>query len=319
MNPFWTYAVLRTVMRKRRAQPYSPYVLAKHYRKLQLLIRDSVKNFLLIGAGIFSAAFGLEGFLLPNHFIDGGATGIALLLTHVSGWPFPLFLMVINLPFIWLANRVVSQAFALRTVATIAVLAAVVSLVPFPEVTHDPLLVAIFGGFFLGAGIGLAIRGSAVLDGTEVLAIFVSRKVGASIGDIITGINIVIFGVAASVLSVEAAMYSLIAYLAASKTADFLVEGIEEYTGITIISPHHAEIRQMIVRDLERGVTIYTGKSGYYPQHDVPVEILYTVITRLEISRFKAAMEKIDPHAFVVMSSVKDTRGGVIKRRPLHD
>jgi len=197
-------------------------------------------------------------------------------------------------------------------------LALVVGTVHFPDVTKDNLLVAVFGGFFLGAGIGLSVRGGAVIDGTEVLAIFLSRKLGTTIGDIIILINIIIFGAAAYFLSVEIALYSMVTYLSASKTLDFIIEGIEEYTGVTIISPHSEAIRQMIITTIGRGVTVYNGKRGFGKSGESKnVDIVYTVVTRLELNRLNAEIEKIDPHAFVVMSSIKDTKGGMIKKRPL--
>jgi uncharacterized membrane-anchored protein YitT (DUF2179 family) len=185
-------------------------------------------------------------------------------------------------------------------------------------VTDDNLLVAIFGGFFLGAGIGLTVRGGAVIDGTEILAIYLSRKLGTTIGDIIILINILIFSAAAYFLSIEIALFSMITYLSASKTLDFIIEGIEEYIGVTIISSHSDEIREMIINKLGRGVTVYTGKRGYGKKGETrDTDIIYTVITRLEINKLNTEIEKIEPDAFVVMSSVKDTKGGMIKKRPL--
>ncbi len=263
MNPFWKQVIIHTVFRKDQ-QPrgtektYSSFQLAKGFRKLRMLITRMLKDIILMLTGILSAAFGLESFLLPTKFIDGGATGISLLIT---------------------------------------------------EITSMPL-------YFLR--IGLSVRGGAVIDGTEVLAIFLSRKLSSTIGDIIIIINVIIFSFAAYLLSIETALYSMITYLAASKTLDFIIEGIEEYTGVTIISPHHDEIRQMIINEMGRGITVYRGRRGYGKSGEKnDVDILYTVITRLELSKLKTEIEKIDTNAFVVMSSVKDTKGGMIKKRPL--
>jgi uncharacterized membrane-anchored protein YitT (DUF2179 family) len=188
--------------------------------------------------------------------------------------------------------------------------------VNFPNVTNDNLLVAIFGGFFLGAGIGLAVRGGAVIDGTEVLAIYLSRKLGTTIGDIIILINVFIFSAAVYFLSVEIALYSMVTYLAASKTLDFIVQGIEEYVGVTIISSHSEEIRQMIINTMGRGVTVYSGKRGYGKRGETTeTDIIYTVITRLELNKLNTEIEKIEPDAFVVMSNIRDTKGGMIKKR----
>ncbi len=284
--------------------------------------KTSVKRFLkditFIITGIFSASFALKSFLLPSKFIDGGATGIALLsseLTHIPLW---VFLFGINLPFIYLASKVVGTSFAFKTSCAITGLALCVALVNFPSVTHDKLLVAVFGGFFLGAGIGLSVRGGAVIDGTEVLAIYLSRKIGTTIGDIILCLNIMIFSVAAYLLSIEIALYSMITYLAAAKTIDFVIEGIEEYIGVTIISTQSEDIRQTIIDKLGRGVTIYRGNGGYGKRgQSKEIDIIYTVITRLELNKLNAEIEAIDPEAFVVMNAVKETRGGIIKKRPL--
>ncbi|MDO3694826.1 YitT family protein [Wenyingzhuangia sp. chi5] len=194
-----------------------------------------------------------------------------------------------------------------------------VATVPFPNVTNDDLLVAVFGGFFLGAGIGLSIRGGAVIDGTEILAIYLSKKIGTTIGDIIILINVLIFSIAAYLLSIEIALYSMITYISASKTLDFIIEGIEEYIGVTIISAKNTEIKKMITDKLGRGVTIYNGQGGYDKNGVInKIDILYTVITRLELSRLNNEIEKIDSKAFIVMNSIKDLKGGIVKRRPLH-
>ncbi len=296
----------------------SRYRRARRLHALRVTFRRRLKDVVFITLGVFSAAFGLEGFLIPSAFIDGGATGIALLCTHLTGLPLPVLLVLVNAPFMVAAYRIIGREFAFKTTAAIAALALVTATVHFPDVTHDKLLVAVFGGFFLGAGIGLAVRGGSVIDGTEVVALYLSRKLGTTIGDIIMVINVVIFGAAAWLLSVETALYAMVTYLAASKTVDFVIEGIEEYTGLTIISPHHAELRHMISHVMGRGMTVYAGRRGYGKDgvsHET--EIIYCVITRLELSRVLTEIEKIDPNAFVVMSPVKDTRGGMIKKRPL--
>jgi uncharacterized membrane-anchored protein YitT (DUF2179 family) len=296
----------------------SDYEIGKAYRELKITIRNHFRDLLLVVLGIFSASFGFKGFLLTNHFIDGGATGISLLISAITGWPLYILIICINIPFILLGYRVMGSQFAVKTALAIAGLALCLATVHFPNVTNDNILVAVFGGFFLGAGIGLAVRGGAVIDGTEVLAIYLSRKFGTTIGDIIILINVLIFTTAAYFLGVEVALYSMVTYMAASKSLDFVVEGIEEYIGVTIVSTHCEEIRQMIINKLGRGVTVYSGKRGYGKRGEIKeVEILYTVITRLEINKLQTEIEKIEPDAFVVMNSVKDTKGGMIKKRPL--
>jgi len=297
---------------------YSPFEMAKGYYELKLVIFRTIKDVIFIIAGIAAAAFGLESFLLPINFIDGGATGISLLISETTKLPLSLFLLLVNIPFVLVGYKIIGKTFAIKTALAITGLALTVAFVHFKPVTDDKLLVAVFGGFFLGAGIGLSVRGGAVLDGTEVLAIFLSRKLGTKIGDIIIAINIVIFSVAATLLSIEAALYSMITYLVASRTLDFIIEGIEEYTAVTIISPHSDEIREMIINKMGRGVTLYKGERGFGKRGETKnVDIVFTVITRLELNKLNIELIKIDPHAFVVMNSVRDTRGGMIKKRPL--
>lgn len=277
-----------------------------------------IKDFILITLGIFSAAFGFKGFLLTNHFIDGGATGISLLISALTSIPLFVLLICINIPFIILGYNIIGKAFAIKTTLAICGLALVVATVTFPDVTKDNLLVAVFGGFFLGAGIGLTVRGGAVIDGTEVLAIYLSRKFGTTIGDIIIIINVVIFSVAAYFLSVEIALYSMITYLAASKTLDFIIEGIEEYTGVTIISNKSSETKDMLAEMLGHGFTTYKGESGFGKHGETnDINIIYTVVTRLELNRLKSEIEKIDKDAFIIMSSIRDTKGGMVTKRAL--
>jgi len=290
----------------------------KEEQNKSILSKIWLKDIFFITIGIFSAAFGLESFLLPNRFIDGGVTGISLLITETTILPLYALVVLMNLPFLLLGLKVIGKNFAIKTTIAILGLAIILALIEFPEVTDDKLLVSVFGGFFLGAGIGLSIRGGGVLDGTEVLAIYLSKRFGAKIGDIMIIINILIFLAAAYMLSIEAALYSMLTYLAASKTLDFVVDGIEEYSGVTIISENSEKIRVMITEKLGRGLTIYDAKGGYSKNgiHN-KYEVIYTVITRLEISKLNNELAKIDPKAFVVMNSINDTKGGMIKKRTI--
>lgn len=287
------------------------------YTKVEFnhLIRDSF--FILFG--IISATFGLKGFLLPNSFIDGGVTGISLIITELTEIPLSILLVVINLPFIIMAFSTIGKQFALRSIIAIFLLAISVHFIPFPIITEDKLLIAVFGGFFLGMGIGLAIRGGSVIDGTEVLAVFISRKTAMTIGDVILIFNIIIFGVAAYVFSIGIALYAILTYLSASKTIDFVVSGIEEYVGVTIISDKNEDIRLAIIENMGRGCTIYSGKRGFGKRGDVlkETDILYTLLTRLELAKLHTEIDKIDRDAFIVMHSIKDAKGGMIKKRPL--
>lgn len=300
-------------------QVSSRYMAAKRARQERKNILHFARDVVFLLAGVLSAGFGLKGFLIPSDFIDGGVMGISLLIHEKTNFTLAFLIIIINLPFIILAWQQINTSFSIKSTVAIALLALAVAVIPYPVVTNDKLLIAVFGGFFLGAGIGLTIRGGGVIDGTEILAIFFNRKSSLSVGDFILLFNILIFSVAAYLLSVEIALYSILIYLAASKTVDFILEGIEEFTGVIIISPRNKEIAEMIRNKLQRGLTIYAGRKGYGKRGETysSTEIIFTVITRLEISRLNAEIEKIDANAFVVTHSIKDTRGGMVKKRPL--
>jgi uncharacterized membrane-anchored protein YitT (DUF2179 family) len=273
-------------------------------------------NIALIILGIFSAAMGIKGFLLSSHFIDGGVTGVSMLIAAVAGIPLPISLVVINLPFIALGYKQVGRIFALKSTLAIAGLALVLAFVKFPDVTPDKLLTAIFGGFFIGAGIGLAIRGGAVLDGTEIAALLISKKSSIlKVADVILILNVLIFVTAAFFLGVDVAMYSILTYVAASKTIDFLLYGIEEYHAVIIMSDCHELIRESLVRNLGRSVTVYKGQGGV---SGTERDILYVVVTRLEIGSIKDAVKEIDQNAFIIVHNVSDVEGGLIKKSDFH-
>jgi len=278
-------------------------------------------NYGLIVAGIFSAAFGLKGFLLSSRFIDGGVTGISMLLSDILHAPLAIFISVINLPFVAIGYRHIGRAFAIKSALAITGLSLCLAFVKFPDVTPDKLLTAVFGGFFIGAGIGLAIRGGAVLDGTEIAALLVSRTSSLlNVGDVILILNIFIFLTAAFFLGIDSALYSILTYAAASKTIDFLLHGIEEYTAITIISNQSEEIKNAIINQLHRGVTVLKGAGGLGStgEKDSEREILYCVVTRLEIGSIRNAVIEIDPSAFITMNALSDVHGGLIKKAIYH-
>jgi uncharacterized membrane-anchored protein YitT (DUF2179 family) len=321
MNPFLRTVIANYLNRNAKRKNESPRKLTKKdFEVFRIHARTQITDGILIILGMLSAGLGLKGFLLPNGFIDGGVTGISLLLAEITTISFPLLIFIINLPFIWLGLKLIDRVFALKTLTAISGLALCIIFIPYPIITSDKLLVAVFGGFFLGAGIGLTVRGGGVIDGTEILALSITRKSMFTIGDVILIINILIFSVAAFVLSYERALYSILTYIAAARTVDFLISGIEEYTGVTVISNHNEAIRKMITEQLRRGVTIYKGKRGYGTHgHNLnEIDILFTVTTRLEISQLKAEIAKIDTEAFVITHGIKDTKGGMIKKRPLH-
>src|SRR5882724_1189648 len=279
-------------------------------------VRREGLNLLLITGGILSAGMGLKGFLLWSHFIDGGVTGVSMLLANVLGFPLSVLIVVINLPFVLIGYRQIGWKFALKSALAIVGLSFCLAFIKYPDVTPDKLLTAIFGGFFIGAGIGLAIRGGAVLDGTEIAALLISKSSHLlKVGDVILLLNIVIFSAAAFFLGIESALYSMLTYFAASKTIDFLIHGVDEHTAITIISDKSEGIREAIIRDLHRGVTIYKGEGGL---DRIAQDILFCVVTRLEIGRVKTASHAIDPGAFIVVYPLADAEGGVIKRLASH-
>lgn len=275
-----------------------------------------IKDLFLVTCGIISACFGLKSFLMPNDFIDGGVTGISLLISRLTGLKLSYLILFINIPFIILGFRQIGKGFALKTAAAITALSLSLYLIPFDPVTHDKLLIAVFGGLFLGGGIGLAMRGGCVIDGTEVLALYISRNSVLTVGNIILILNILIFGVVAYFLNVVTAMYSILTYLSASKTVDFVVNGLEQYTGVTIISEKNEEIKKFIIEQMKRGVTIYKGEGGYGEKNDI--DILYTVVTKLEMNKLQNEIRQIDPDCFIVQQQIADIKGGVVKRQSLH-
>ena len=273
-------------------------------------------NALLIGLGIFSASMGLKGFLLSSNFIDGGVTGISMLLAKTTGLSLSVLLPLVNLPFIAVGYRQMGRAFAVRSVVGIAGLAGSLATIPFPDVTPDLVLTSVFGGFFIGAGIGLAVRGGAVLDGTEIAALLISRRADVlRVGDVILGFNVALFLIAMSVLGIDAALYSILTYVAAAKTLDFVLYGIDEYTAITVMSDLNAAIRERIIGDLGRGVTIFKGYGG---MRGTEQDILYCVVTRLEIGKVRAIVRDLDAGAFVVFHPLAGAEGGMVKTRGFH-
>ncbi|MEO7111868.1 MAG: YitT family protein [Polyangiaceae bacterium] len=284
-------------------------------------IASALKDATFIVAGILSAGFGLKGFLLSSHFIDGGVTGVSMLLANVLGWPLAVSIPIINIPFIFAGYRLVGRAFAVKSALAMIGLTLCLVFVPYPDVTPDLLLTAVFGGIFIGAGIGLAMRGGAVLDGTEIAALLVSNRTPLlKVSDVILLLNLVIFGVAIASLGVTPALYSILTYVAASKAIDFIVSGIEQYTGVTIVSDHSEEIRRVITEGLGRGVTLYRGKRGFGSrgERNEESDIVFTVVTRLELPKLRSEITRVDPQAFVIQHAIEDAAGGMLKRRPLH-
>jgi uncharacterized membrane-anchored protein YitT (DUF2179 family) len=284
----------------------------------RLTLPSGVIDTIYVIFGILFCGFALRGFLVPNKFFDGGVTGISLLIHELNEWNIAYVIVAVNIPFIIMGAIQVNKAFAYKTFAAVLGLGLCLLYMPYPQVTSDKLLVSIFGGVFMGIGVGLSIRGGCALDGIEVLALYTGRRISFTISEIILGINIVIFLVAAIKLGLETSLYSILTYYAASRTSNFVIEGLEEYTGVTIISGQSAIIKEKLVMELGRGITVYKGERGFLKQtFDIsqPVDIVFTVVTRMEVRRLKNLVHEIDEKAFIFTSTIKEAAGGVLKRR----
>lgn len=281
----------------------------------------SLTELAYLAVGIVLFVFGLKGFMLPNSFIDGGATGIALLSHELFHIPLELPLAAINIIFIWLGYKKIGKVFAVKSFIAILLLTLFFTFSDFSPVTSDKLLIALFGGLIIGAGMGLVIRSGAVLDGFEVLAVLTTKKTGFSVSEIIMLFNSIIFLTAAMKFGIETAMYAIITYFAATRTSDYVVDGIEEYTALTIISAKFNEIKSVIVNDFHKGITVYKGERGYLPNSyhsHTNCDIIVTIVTRLEIVRIKEAISNCDPNAFMFLQSINETKGGILKHKAGH-
>jgi uncharacterized membrane-anchored protein YitT (DUF2179 family) len=282
---------------------------------------QNIKDAVFIVVGVCLATIGLKGFLLPNGFLDGGTMGVALLSNRLLSIDLSVLIVLINAPFIFLGAKLISRNFAFKSAIAIILLSTLVHFVTFDQITSDKLLISVFGGFFLGAGIALSIRGGAVIDGSEVLAIKMSRESSITIGDFIAIFNVILFIVAMSLINIETAMYSMLTYFTAAKTVEFIINGIEEYIGVMVVSEHPEAIKKQIISQIGRGITVFKaepgfGSSGISKSSDG--KVLFCVVTRLEVSKLLLEIEKIDSAAFVVQYPIKATKGGMIKKRPLH-
>ena len=280
----------------------------------QAIARDVI----YVICGILCCGFALKGFLIPNHFFDGGVTGIALLIHEIYEVNIAYVIILANLPLIIMGAYQVNKAFALKTLGCVILLGICLLYVPYPPITSDKLLVSIFGGVLMGLGVGLAMRGGCALDGIEVLALYTLKRSSFTISEIILGINIIIFLIAAVQLGLPTALYSILTYYTASRTISFVIEGLEEYTAVNIISAKNGIIREQLVKEMGKGITVYKGERGFLKESfDVshPVDILFTVVTRFEVRRLKEMVKSVDPQAFIYTHTIKDVSGGVLKRR----
>ena len=282
-----------------------------------IFIQDSF----LILLGALIAAIALKLFLVPNHFFDGGITGMSLLVHEKYHWNLGLVIFVLNLPLIIISYFSVGKRFAIGTLCAVVALGIFLLLVPNYAVTADKLLVSVFGGAFLGIGVGLVMRTGSALDGIEVLAVYTLKRTSFSISEIILGINIIIFVIAGFMFGIETALYSVLTYFTATRCIDYVVEGLQAYTGVTIVSSHSEELKHNLVNNLGRGITVYKGERGFLPGNfevSSDCDIIFTIITRLELRKLKNLVYEIDPNAFVFANTIKEASGGIINRRRSH-
>jgi len=281
---------------------------------MQQKIISFVSEYTQIGVGVILASLGLKAFLLPNGFLDGGVTGIAILLSEITNLDISLLLVLISFPFLILAWFTVSKRIVLKSMIAILGVAIMIHFENFEAITDDKLLIAIFGGLFLGAGIGLAIKNGAVLDGSEILGIYINNRFGISIGRVILLFNFILFTITALTISVEVAMYSILTYLVTAKIVDFLIEGFEDYVGLMIVSPQSTEIEATLISEIGAGVTVYQGKRGFGSRgKQENQEIIHLVINRIDIRRTYNAIQEIDTEAFVIEFDVNLVKGGVLR------
>ncbi|WP_342042364.1 YitT family protein [Bacillus sp. OTU2372] len=284
------------------------------HRKLPLT--RIIVRIIMITIGAILMATGLEIFLVPNHVIDGGITGISIMLAHITEWKLGLFLFVLNLPFVYMGYKQMGKTFAFSTIYGIIVLSIFTSFFhPIPPFTEDILLATLFGGMILGIGVGLVIRNGGALDGTEILALVINKKVPFSVGQIIMFMNIFILGAAGFVFSWDRAMYSLLAYVIASKAIDTVVQGLEETKSVWIISDNAKEIGDAVNDRLGRGVTYLNGEGAYTGDNK---KVIFSIISRIEESKLTTIVEEIDPTAFLAIADIAEVRGGRFKKRDIH-
>ena len=275
-----------------------------------------ITKYSMIMIGSVLAAIGLEEFLVPNQIIDGGVIGISMMLSHLTDLPLSLFVVILNLPFLYLGYMQIGKTFTISTLFAVLSLSFWISVFhPVVQFTNDPFLAAVFGGITIGIGVGLIIRYGGSLDGTEIVAIILDKKSGFSVGEIIMFMNLFILGSAGLVFSWDKAMYSLVAYFIAFKVIDVTVEGLDESKGVMIVSDNPVEIADALMARLGRGVTIFHGEGGYSGD---PKKVLYSVITRLEIAKLKSIIYEKDENAFVTIHEVHDVLGGRVKKRAIH-
>lgn len=282
----------------------------------------SFRSILFTVFGVFLAVVALKGFMIPNNFLDGGVTGVSILFRGIFNIDISILLVVLNIPFLIIGYKKIGKTFSVHSFLAVLLLAGLMYVIDLPAFTNDKLLIAVFGGFLIGLGIGLVIRGGGVIDGLEVIAHYTHKHSGLSTSEIILTFNTVIIMGAAIEFGIEPAMYSLLVYFTAMKTTDYIVDGFEEYTAMTIISPEYETIKSIIVNDFGKAITVYKGERGYLPgsfELNGETDIVMTIVTRLELHRIKKAVLAVDPNAFVYVQIIKEVKGGLVKMTKSQD
>ena len=268
-----------------------------------------------LALAVFLASLGLKAFLLPNGFLDGGVTGISILLSKLTGIEISIILPVISIPFFVIGWYTVSRKTVIRSIISVLVLSLIIHFENFQSITDDKLLISIFGGLFLGAGIGLAIKNGSVLDGSEILGIFLNEKTGISIGLIIFWFNVVLFLLASLLFSIEVALYSVLTYIITAKTIDLILEGFEDYVGLMIVTEKSREMQIALLKNIGQGLTIYNGSKGYGSQGEKQdLKIIHTVVNRIDTKKAYRILHEVDKDAFVIEFDVNRVSGGVLRK-----
>ena len=281
----------------------------------------SFKSLFLKLVGVTAATIAIKGFMIPNHFLDGGILGISILIHeiyHIDVW---MPLLLLNIPFVFIGYKKIGKTFAVHAFLSLVLLGIALNLIPVPPITKDHFLVAAFGGVFVGLGIGFVIRGGGVIDGLEVIAEYTNKHLGFSTAEIIIAINTTIFLVIAFFLGLDKAMYSIITFFTAVKVSDYIVDGIEKLISLNIISPNAEMVKSLIVNDFNKPITVYKGERGNLPGSfgvKEDCDIIVTVVTRLEMHKIKKAIAEKDPKAFMFVQNIREVGGGILSRKSGH-
>ncbi|MBL7765112.1 MAG: YitT family protein [Chitinophagaceae bacterium] len=281
----------------------------------------NIKHAFLNISGVALITFALKGFMIPNKFLDGGITGVSILIHEITHWPFGVLILLLNIPFVILGRRILGKTFAIQSSITLILLAITMTFIHVDAVTSDPLLTALFGGCLIGVGMGLCIRGGSAADGAEILAVLTTRKIGLNISEVIFAMNTLLFLAAIYSFGISTALYSIVTYFAAVKSLDYIADGIEQYTSLHIISARSEEIKALIVQKFGKGITVIKGERGYLPNSfhiKSDCDIIVTIVTRLELLRIKESISSLDPHAFMYIQYIKEASGGILSLKKKH-